>query len=216
MNKNTIYSINGPVVKVKDSKDFSMLEMAYVGTAQLIGEVIGVNEQFTTIQVYESTTGLQVGEEVTPTGEAISVVLGPGLLSNIFDGIERPLKTLFDQHGAFIPNGSHLAPLDEARRWHITPKVVVGDQVIGGQIYASCPETTLIEHRLMIPLYLKGVVMSIAPVGDYTIHDVILTLKDEAGELHELTSLQKWPIKTPRPVTQRLPISIPLISGQRV
>jgi len=216
MNKNTIYSINGPVVKVKDSKDFSMLEMAYVGTAQLIGEVIGVNEQFTTIQVYESTTGLQVGEEVTPTGEAISVVLGPGLLSNIFDGIERPLKTLFDQHGAFIPNGSHLAPLDEARRWHITPKVAVGDQVIGGQIYASCPETTLIEHRLMIPLYLKGVVMSIAPVGDYTIHDVILTLKDEAGELHELTSLQKWPIKTPRPVTQRLPISIPLISGQRV
>ncbi|MFA6627514.1 MAG: V-type ATP synthase subunit A [Bacilli bacterium] len=216
MNKNTIYSINGPVVKVKDSKDFSMLEMAYVGTAQLIGEVIGVNEQFTTIQVYESTTGLQVGEEVTPTGEAISVVLGPGLLSNIFDGIERPLKTLFDQHGAFIPNGSHLAPLDEARRWHITPKVAVGDQVIGGQIYASCPETTLIEHRLMIPLYLKGVVMSIAPVGDYTIHDVILTLKDEAGELHELTFLQKWPIKTPRPVTQRLPISIPLISGQRV
>ncbi|MDD4212359.1 MAG: V-type ATP synthase subunit A [Bacilli bacterium] len=216
MKTNTIYSINGPVVKVKDTKDFSMLEMAYVGSSHLIGEVIEVNEHFTTIQVYESTTGLSVGEDVIPTGEAVSVVLGPGLIRNIFDGIERPLKTLYDRYGAFIPNGSQQAPLDNTRRWVVTPTVKVGESVTPGMIYATTPETSLIEHRLLIPPMVEGVVKSVVPQGEYTIEEEIITVLDSRGGLHSLSLTQKWPIKTPRPVAKRLPLSIPLISGQRV
>lgn len=216
MHKNTIYSINGPVVKVKEAKDFSMLEMVYVGTKRLIGEVIGVTKDFTTIQVYESTTGLQVGEEVIPTQEPISVTLGPGLIRHIFDGIERPLTTMYQEQGAFIPNGSHIAPLDEQILWDLTPCVQVGDVLNAGDIYAKVPETSLIEHRLLVPPYASGIVTSIVNPGQYRLDDVIVTLKNDEGKRYELTLVQKWPIKTPRPVKRRLPISIPLISGQRV
>ncbi len=213
---NTIYSINGPVVKVRDTKDFSMLEMVYVGDKRLTGEVISVNDEYTTIQVYEVTTGLKPGEPVYPTGRPMSATLGPGILSNIFDGIERPLKDIEAASGAFIGEGISVSALDENRRWDVTMTVNVGHLVSGGQIYAVCPETALIEHRCLVPPELSGEVVYVAGNGQYRINDVVCKVKDENGEIHELTLCQKWPIRVPRPVRQRMSINRPLITGQRI
>ena len=216
MSENVIYSINGPVVKVQNAVDFSMLEKVYVGHKRLRGEVISISKEATTIQVYESTTGLKPGEPVEPTGSPISVTLGPGILRNIFDGIERPLKEIAKESGAFIATGSDVAPLDEEVLWDVTVKVSVGDEVVPGQIFATLPETDLIEHRCMIPPTLYGTVVEAAENGTYSINQCILKVKDEKDKLHELTLVQKWPIKTARPVAERLPISVPLITGQRI
>ena len=216
MSENVIYSINGPVVKVKNAVDFSMLEKVYVGHKRLMGEVISISKEATTIQVYESTTGLKPGEPVEPTGSPISVALGPGILRNIFDGIERPLKEIAKESGAFIATGSDVAPLDEEALWDVTVKVSVGDEVVPGQIFATLPETDLIEHRCMIPPTLYGTVVEAAESGKYNINQCILKVKDTKDKLHELTLVQKWPIKTARPVAERLPISVPLITGQRI
>ena len=216
MSENVIYSINGPVVKVQNAVDFSMLEKVYVGHKRLMGEVISISKEATTIQVYESTTGLKPGEPVEPTGSPISVTLGPGILRNIFDGIERPLKEIAKESGAFIATGSDVAPLDEEVLWDVTVKVSVGDEVVPGQIFATLPETDLIEHRCMIPPTLYGTVVEAAENGTYSINQCILKVKDAKDKLHELTLVQKWPIKTARPVAERLPISVPLITGQRI
>ena len=216
MSENVIYSINGPVVKVQNAVDFSMLEKVYVGHKRLMGEVISISKEATTIQVYESTTGLKPGEPVEPTGSPISVTLGPGILRNIFDGIERPLKEIAKESGAFIATGSDVAPLDEEVLWDVTVKVSVGDEVVPGQIFATLPETDLIEHRCMIPPTLYGTVVEAAENGKYSINQCILKVKDEKDKLHEMTLVQKWPIKTARPVAERLPISVPLITGQRI
>ena len=216
MSENVIYSINGPVVKVQNAVDFSMLEKVYVGHKRLMGEVISISKEATTIQVYESTTGLKPGEPVEPTGSPISVTLGPGILRNIFDGIERPLKEIAKESGAFIATGSDVAPLDEEVLWDVTVKVSVGDEVVPGQIFATLPETDLIEHRCMIPPTLYGTVVEAAENGTYSINQCILKVKDEKDKLHELTLVQKWPIKTARPVAERLPIRVPVITGQRI
>ncbi len=214
--KNTIYSINGPVVTVKNAVDFSMLEMVFVGTNKLLGEVISISHEITTIQVYESTAGLVIGEPVLSTGEPISALLGPGLLKNIFDGIERPLKVISENEGIFIPIGSDVESLDSKQLWDVTITAKIDDQLHFGQIYATIPETETIEHRLMVPKGKDGRVTFVAKKGKYKLHDVILKTKDTHGNEHELTLVQKWPIKIPRPVKKRIPISIPLISGQRI
>ncbi len=216
MSENVIYSINGPVVTVKDATDFSMLEMVYVGHKKLMGEVISIKKEATTIQVYESTTGLKPGEPVYATGSPISVTLGPGILRNIFDGVERPLKVIAKQSGAFIPTGSNVDPLDVEKEWDVTLKVKVGDVVCGGDIYAVIPETELIEHRCMIHPSLQGSIVEVMLDGKYKINDCIAKLKDNHGVIHSLTLCQKWPIKQARPVKERLSISVPLITGQRV
>ncbi len=213
---NTVFSINGPVVKVKDTTDFSMLEMVYVGAKRLVGEVINMSSEETTIQVYESTTGLKPGEPVTGSGMPMSAVLGPGIISNIFDGIERPLKKLEEISGAFIGEGSVVSSLDTEKKYSVTLKTKVGDTLKGGDIYAVCPETPVIEHRCMLSPYLKGEVTWVAEDGDYTINDVVAKIKKDDGTEVELTLCQKWPIKQARPFTNRLPISRPLITGQRV
>ena len=179
MSENRIYSINGPVVKVRNAKDFSMLEMVYVGHAQLVGEVISISEKETTIQVYESTTGLRPGEPVEGTGSPISVTLGPGILRNIFDGIERPLEQIEAEAGAFIPTGSHVAPLDVRKKWSVTVCVKKGDKVKGGDIFATTPETNLIVHKCMIHPDLKGEVVDCVSDGEYTIEDTIIKVKDD-------------------------------------
>lgn len=216
MNENVIYSINGPVVTVKDTDAFSMLEMVYVGHAKLIGEVISIKKEFTTIQVYETTTGLKPGEPVYPTGQPISVTLGPGILRNIFDGIERPLEEIAKESGSFIPTGSHVDPLDKSKLWDVTMVAKVGDQVQGGDVYATIPETDLITHKCMVSPYTKGKVIEVAPSGQYKIDDVVMKIEDEDGQIVECTLTQKWPIKQARPVSKRLPISMPLVTGQRV
>ncbi len=219
---NTIYSINGPVVKARDTKDFSMLEMVLVGERQLIGEVIGVTDEFTTIQVYENTAGLKVGEPIQPTGSPVCATLGPGIISNIFDGIERPLRdmTKLNVTGSgvnpFVAEGNALFSLDTEKKYDVTVTVKVGDKLSGGAVYCTCPETALITHKCMLPPDMSGEVVSVAENGQYTVNDVIIKLKTPKGEVKELTMVQKWAIKKPRPVTSRLPISRPLITGQRV
>lgn len=213
---NTIFSINGPVVKVRDTKDFSMLEMVYVGVKRLIGEVIGITSDETTIQVYESTTGLRPGEPVEGSGMPMSATLGPGILSNIFDGIERPLKQIEALSGAFISEGANVSALDTAKKYDVKITVSVGDKLSGGDIYATCPETPVIEHRCMVHPNLAGEVVWTAENGQYTINDCVVKLKTDSGEVKELTLCQKWPIKRSRPFKERLPISRPLITGQRV
>ncbi len=216
MSENLIYSINGPVVTVKDTKAFSMLEMVYVGNMKLIGEVISIKNEFTTIQVYETTTGLRPGEPVYPTGQPISVTLGPGILRNIFDGIERPLEEIAKESGSFIPTGSAVAPLDTEKLWDVTMMVKVGDQLKGGDVYATIPETDLITHKCMVSPYISGEVIEVKDNGQYTIDEVVMKLKQDNGIIVECTLTQKWPIKNPRPVQKRLPISMPLVTGQRV
>ncbi|MCR5652705.1 MAG: V-type ATP synthase subunit A [Ruminococcus sp.] len=216
MDKNVIYGINGPVVTVKDTDSFEMMEMVHVGKQRLVGEVIGITDKLTTIQVYEETTGLKPGDPVTGTGAPMNVLLGPGILDNIFDGIERPLKAIEEEAGAFISRGSSVSPLDTEKLWNVTMKIKKGDKLEGGQIYATLPETPIIEHRVMLNPYLSGVVKEVKPDGEYRIHDTVAVLEDELGGEHELTLCQKWPIRTSRPVKERLTPSIPLITGQRI
>jgi V/A-type H+-transporting ATPase subunit A len=213
---NTVYSINGPVIKVKDTKDFMMLEMVYVGEKKLIGEVIGITDEFTTIQVYESTTGLKVGEPVYTTGAPLSATLGPGIMSNIFDGIERPLKKLEEQQGAFIDEGASLISIDDNVEYDVTITVRVGDYLNGGDVYAICPETYVVTHYCMLSPLLKGEVIWVNSNGKYKINDVVCRIKTDDNKEVDLTLCQKWPIRNPRPVKRRLSISKPLITGQRV
>uniref|UniRef100_UPI00307957A9 V-type ATP synthase subunit A n=1 Tax=Porcipelethomonas sp. TaxID=2981675 RepID=UPI00307957A9 len=213
---NKIYSVNGPVVKVKDTKDFFMLEMVYVGEKKLIGEVIGITGEFTTIQVYEVTTGLKVGEPVFNTGSPMSATLGPGIISNIFDGIERPLKEIEKISGAFINEGSNVPAIDTENIYDVTMEVTVGTELTGGSVYASCLETPVIRHYCMLSPFLSGKVIWIAENGKYRVNDTVCKIEDNKGKIHELTLCQKWPIRQPRPVAERLMISRPLITGQRI
>lgn len=215
-NNNVIYGINGPVVTIKKADCFEMMEMVYVGKQKLVGEVIGITDDLTTIQVYEETTGLKPGDPVTGTGAPMNVLLGPGIIDNIFDGIERPLKAIEEQAGAFINRGAAVSSLDDQKLWNVTLKVKVGDKVNGGQIYATLPETPIIEHRLMVHPDLCGEIVEVMPDGEYKIFDTIAVLKDNDGVKHNLTLCQQWPIRTARPVKERLAPTVPLITGQRV
>ncbi len=211
-----IYGINGPVVTVRNTRSFSMMEMVYVGEARLVGEIIGINDKFTTVQVYEETTGLKPGDPIYGTGAPMNVLLGPGIIDNIFDGIERPLKAIEEQSGSFISRGAAVSPLDLEKEWDVKLRVKKGDMLTGGMIYAVCPETAIIEHRFTVPPFLGGKVVKTAPDGKYKLNDVIAVIEDDKGETHELTLCQKWPIRSARPCRERLPATVPLITGQRV
>ena len=215
-NNNVIYGINGPVVTVKNTDSFEMMEMVHVGKQKLVGEIIGITDDITTIQVYEETTGLKPGDPVEGTGAPMNVLLGPGIIDNIFDGIERPLKAIEEEAGAFINRGSSVSALDDKKLWNVTMKVKVGDKLEGGQIYATLPETPIIEHRLMVPPELSGEVVKVNPNGEYKLFDIVVVIKDDEGVEHNLTLCQQWPIRTSRPVKERLTSSVPLITGQRV
>ena len=213
---NTIYSINGPVVRAANTRDFSVLEMVYVGEKHLIGEVIGVTDKFTTIQVYENTAGLKIGEPIEGTGAPVCANLGPGIISNIFDGIERPLRDMTKLNGAFVAEGNSLFSLDTEKKYDVTVTVKVGDKLSAGDIYCTCPETALITHKCMVPPNVSGEVIFAAENGEYKVLDTIIKLKLVDGTEMPLTMVQKWPIKRGRPISKRLPINRPLITGQRV
>ena len=214
--QNVIFGINGPVVTVKGSMSLSMLETVYVGEKKLIGEVIKVDSDFTTIQVYEETASLKPGEPVVSTGMPMSVDLGPGIIGNIFDGIERPLTAMRDRFGAFIGRGADFSSLDGGKKYQVKMLVKDGDKLKGGDIFATCPETSVIEHRAMIPPALSGEIIEAVGDGEYTVNDVLARLRDSKGNVTELKLSQKWPIRNPRPVVGRLPAVKPLITGQRV
>ena len=216
MAQNLIYSINGPVVTIQGKTDLSMMEMVYVGNDQLVGEVIRMDSQLTTIQVYEETSGLAPGQQVTATGGPLCVTLGPGILRNIYDGIQRPLPALEKASGPFIARGCNISSLDGEARWDVTVTVNVGDTLAPGQVYATCPETPVILHKCMAAPGVGGTVTWTAPNGSYTVNDVVVKLTDANGAEQCLTLCQKWPIRRPRPVQARMPAQRPLITGMRV
>ena len=190
--------------------------MVYVGKERLVGEVISLDKDLTTIQVYEETSGLRPGEEVTASGAAVSVTLAPGILNNIFDGIERPLERIAESGGAFITRGVSVDELDKEKLWDTHMTVGIGDLVHGGMIIAEVPETRAIVHKCMVPPDVEGKVISVVPDGQYTIKDTLITLELADGTLKELSMTQRWPIRVPRPVSERYPASVPLVTGQRI
>lgn len=211
-----IYGINGPIVHIGGDVGFEMHEMVYVGKDNLVGEVIGLASDDTIIQVYEETTGMKPGETVTGTGAPVSVTLAPGILNNIFDGIERPLSEIAKDSGHYINRGVNVDSLDTKKLWdtHITVKK--GDRVYPGSIIAEVPETPAIMHKVMLPPDMEGFVMDVVADGQYTINDTLITLQLLDGTEKQITMTQKWPIRIPRPTAKRYPISVPLVTGQRI
>ena len=218
MNKTgIIYGINGPVVYLKGDSGFKISEMVYVGKDNLVGEVIGLKKGMTTVQVFEETTGLRPGETVTGTGDAISVLLGPGIIHNIFDGIQRPLEEIAKSSGKYISRGVSVDSLDTQKKWHSHITVKEGDVVGPGTIIAETQETSSILHKSMVPPDItEGTVIKTAPDGDYTILEPIVTIQLSNGSTRELALAQKWPIRIPRPTHLRYPASVPLVTGQRI
>ena len=211
-----IYGINGPVIYLKGNTGFKMSEMVYVGQEHLVGEVISLKKDVTTVQVFEETSGLQPGETVTATGDAISVTLGPGILDNIFDGIQRPLSVIAEQSGKYISRGMQVESLDTEKLWDVHMTVSEGMEVYGGTIIAEVPETPSIVHKSMVPPKVHGIVKSAVPDGKYNITQTIAVLTLDDGSEYPLKLAQKWPIRVPRPTSKRYPASKPLVTGQRI
>lgn len=211
-----IQLVDGPVVKALGMKDFQVREMVVVGEKKLIGEVVSIDGDLGTIQVYEETEGLKRDEEIISTGSPLSVKLGPGMVSNIFDGIQRPLSKIEAEHGNFMPEGIGLISLDEEKKWDVTFTVEKGDHVHQGQIFGTVPETVTITHRLLIPVGLEGEIISRVDPGSYTIEDVLMKVQSEDGKVHEVKMAQDWPVRVPRPAAKRKATDQILITGQRI
>lgn len=214
-NVGKIVMINGPVVKAENMKGFSMREMVMVGEKKLIGETISIYEDTATIQVYEETAGLKAGEPIYPTNKPLSVKLGPGIIGNIFDGIERPLVDIYEKSGNYIPEGIGLTSIDLHKMWGVKINVTEGQELKPGQIFGEVQETTSVKHKLMIPPDKQGKVIFAEKDGEYNLEHVLLILDDGVSK-HEIKMYQEWPVRVPRPVARRNPISKPLVTGQRV
>lgn len=212
-----IYGINGPVIYLKGDCGFKISEMVYVGPEKLVGEVIGLKKGMTTVQVFEETTGLKPGETVVGTDNAISVLLGPGIIHNIFDGIQRPLGEIAKQSGKYISRGVSVDSLDTEKKWDVHITVKEGDIVGPGTIIAETQETVSIVHKSMVPPNIsEATVIKAAKDGSYNILEPIVTLELPDGSTKELALAQKWPIRIPRPTHHRFPASTPLVTGQRI
>ncbi len=210
--------VNGPVLIIKDITDAAMMELVHVGELGLVGEIVKLNGNNATVQVYEDATGIAPGDNVYGSGMSLSCELGPGLIGNIYDGIQRPLESLRALSGDFIARGISSPAIDHEKKWHMRPCVKAGDIVKAGQIVATIAENERIEHRIMVPATLKGKlnVINDFEEGDYTVEDQLYLLKDESGKTSVITARQFWPIRVPRPVASRLPLDKPLVTGLRV
>ncbi len=215
VNNGYIYGVNGPVVKARNMTGFKMREMVLVGTKKLIGEIIILENDFATIQVYEDTSGVKVGEHIESTGNLLSLKLGPGLLNNVFDGIERPLEKLNSISYGFLPEGVGLISIDEEKEWDVDIRVNISDDLKEGDIYATIQETDLIVHKLMVPPKISGRVTKVKKSGKYRLEDVIVELSDKVTT-YELKLYQRWPVRVPRPIKERKRLTTPLITGQRI
>ena len=212
-----IYGVNGPVIYLKGDTGFKISEMVYVGPEKLVGEVIGLKKHMTTVQVFEETTGLKPGETVTGTGDAISVLLGPGIIHNIFDGIQRPLAEIAEASGKYISRGVSVDSLDTEKKWETHITVKEGDVIGAGTVIAETQETASILHKSMVPPNIPhGTVIHAVPDGAYTVLEPIITIRLDDGTEKELALAQKWPIRVPRPTYKRFPASVPLLTGQRI
>ena len=212
-----IYGINGPVIYMKDAVGFKMAEMVYVGKERLVGEVISITGNMTSVQVYEETGGLIPGETVIGTGAPLAITLGPGILNGIFDGIERPLDEIAKLSGKFIARGVSVNSLDTEKKWDVKIKVKAGDPISGGMVIAETQESPSILHRSMVPPDIhEAVVLEAVADGSYTVTDTIVRAELPDGSVRELMLAQRWPIRIPRPCAKRLPASEPLVTGQRI
>lgn len=211
----TIVKVSGPLVIAKDMKDANMYDVVRVSHEHLIGEIIEMHGDRASIQVYEETAGLGPGEPVETTGEPLSVELGPGLIEKMFDGIQRPLNEMRALMGDNIKRGVEVKALDRNHTWNFTPIRKVGDKVSAGDIIGSVPETVIVSHKIMVPFGVSGTISDIKS-GDFTVTDVIGTITDDAGKTHDITMMQKWPVRRGRPFAKKLAPTNPLITGQRV
>jgi len=205
----------GPLVQATGVTDAQMLELVEVGEDRLVGEIVRMEGEKVSIQVYEDTTGIRPGERVYGSGMPLSVELGPGLLGTIYDGIQRPLQLIRDRSNQYIQRGIHLPALDREKRWHVTPRSKKGDRIGGGQTIASIQETQIIEHRIMTPPDISGTICNIVPEGKYGLDDVIAVIKTDVGE-QPLTLCQRWPVRKGRPYREKRSPSKLLVTGQRV
>ncbi len=216
-NTGIIYGVNGPVIYLKGDSGFKISEMVYVGPEHLVGEIIGLKKGMTTVQVFEETTGLKPGDTVTGTGDAISVLLGPGIIHNIFDGIQRPLEEIAKASGKYISRGVSVDSLDTEKKWNTHIIVKEGDVVGPGSVIAETQETDSILHKSMVPPNLtEATAIHAASDGAYTILEPIVTIQFADGTTKDLALAQKWPIRIPRPTHKRFPASVPLVTGQRI
>ena len=211
----TITWISGPVVRARGSRHIGMLELVEVGDEHLVGEVIGLDGDIITAQVYEETSGMQTGAPIFGTGLPLSVELGPGLIQSIYDGVQRPLPLIEQAMGSFISRGARFDPISREKRWKYTSSVKVGDEVKGGTILGIAMETETFEHRVMVHPDDAGSITWVASPGEYTVTEPIARLKSGKQE-KELMMLQRWPVRRARPFIQRLGHHIPLITGQRI
>ena len=210
-----VIKVSGPLIVAENMADVQMYDVVKVSDSKLIGEVIELRGDKASIQVYEETSGLSVGEKVVSTGAPLSVELGPGLIESIFDGIQRPLNVLRDLSGDRIGRGIEAPALDRKRLWTFIPLVNVGDSVVAGDVLGTVRETSVVVHKIMVPYGKDGVVKSIAKQGEYTVTDVIAEVEGN-GEAHQLTMMQKWPVRKGRPYKEKMPPSYPMVTGQRV
>jgi len=219
-NVGKVTRIAGPVVRAVGLKNIRLYDVVRVGELGLVGEVIRLSEGLTTIQVYEDTSGIRVGEPVRSTGLPLVVQLGPGLLGQVYDGLQRPLVILAETGGEFIQRGVYASPLPEDKRWQFTPRVSVGEVVGAGDILGVVPESRTIEHRIMVPPHQRGRVVSIRE-GEFTVNETVARIavgsENEAGVKNvEITLVQRWPVRQPRPCQTRLAPREPLLTGTRI
>jgi V/A-type H+-transporting ATPase subunit A len=211
-----VAKVIGPVVHAREIERAKMLNLVEVGDDHLVGEIVKLEGTRAAIQVYEDTTGLRPGSNIYSAGVPLSVELGPGLLGTIYDGIQRPLEVIRSQSDQYIQKGIHVSALDRQKKWDFTPIIGKGAAVTGGEIVGTVQETGLIEHRVLVPPDVSGTVGSVAGKGSYTIDEVIATVEGAHGKVHEIRLHQRWPVRKARPVRGRLPLRLPLITGQRV
>ena len=213
--KPVVTRISGPVVTVSGMPGAGMYEVVHVGELGLVGEVVRQAGGLATVQVYEDTSMLKPGAPVKRTGAPLSLWLGPGLIGNIYDGVQRPLPALRAQGGTWLKRGAKADPLDLARRWPYEPLVRAGDELAQGQAVGVVTETPLVKHKVLVPPGAGGKVRQAAPKGDYALEDVLAVLDTPAGPL-EIKMLRKWPVRVPRPALERVRVTEPLVTGQRV
>ena len=214
--KGKIVWVSGPAVRADGMSSAKMYETVEVGESKLIGEVIRLTGDVAFIQVYESTSGLRPGEPVIGTGQPLSVLLGPGIIGKIYDGIQRPLEEIAKKSGAFISKGIATTPIDLKKKYHFKPSLKTGENVKAGTILGTVEETPLLTHSILVPPDSRGgKLMDISPEGDYDLEQVISTLENN-GTKSQMKMYHKWPVRKPRPYTERFDPTVPLITGQRV
>ncbi|MBY6755854.1 V-type ATP synthase subunit A [Clostridium botulinum] len=214
MKTGRVLKISGPLVVAEGMEEANIYDVVKVGEKRLIGEIIEMREDRASIQVYEETAGLAPGDPVITTGEPLSVELGPGLIEAMFDGIQRPLNVIKDKAGDFITRGVEVHSLDRDKKWHFTPVKKVGDTVEAGDVIGIVQETSIVEHKIMVPYGIKGTIDTIEE-GDFTVVDTVAKIKEE-NKISDLMMMQKWPVRKGRPYGRKLNPARPMITGQRV